>query len=388
MEENKGNNNENKPKWLNLNEENKRKVAGAAIGVAVTICVMGGGIAIGSTMANNHPSTASPSQSASSMSSPSSSPDSAQAQTSIPMSSTSRSAASRQASSAAASSNAANEASITFDVGLDGFKSDDSTPLLAKVKGKTKDGKEIDKCLDLTPGERAVKFPYGEYTVSFATAVNPDGSIYKTPNNVQITLKSDGSSVNAHLDKIEARDVTASQVNEACNKISRFVYQSAEYEGDGAATVRKAYANGENAPAKKRSSSSSTTSNTNNNTSNNTSNNTNNSTRSNNNASSSSTNNSNRNNSSSNARNTSDAVTDTSESNESDEAAGTEQDSKIYPDSEIPTVKTTETEEEKAPTSSASMVWVNEKGHFESQNGKPVWVVDEEGHWEQKKESM
>ena len=131
------------------------------------------------------------------------------------------------------------DAYVSFEASADGWDADGSTPVIAHVEGA---GGDVDFYTAVAANEQAkVKVgDGGDYTVTFISPVNADGSIYRTGGSHKVTADEDGG-YTFGFEKVDASQVTADDLNAIAGEVAEAVKKGdSTLTGDtGAEVVRK-----------------------------------------------------------------------------------------------------------------------------------------------------
>lgn len=337
---------------------NKTVKVGAAIAAAVACAAIAGACAFAGLGANQQkpaPLPAPPSSQASgSAQTVQISDDSKSAQ--APSASAPADASPSSAATAGAEPRAG--APVTMTVHAPGWQPGTSTPFIAHVHGQNRAGDPVSLYLALPAGATQTSVPAGNYTIEWISAVNDDGSVYKTPQAQSLILPEDGGANTARFEHIAARDTTAQQVDGVVGQLIAAVASatSGELVSDGGKMVGRAFSNAAANPEKKKAESGSEEG--------------------------------------AQAGPETQAFSQKPENQQTAQPAGEPKAQADAQENEkrqtgqpaarpkVETVVKTVETEEKASGSSATKTWVEETGHYITVDGELQWVVDVPGHWE------
>ncbi len=129
-----------------------------------------------------------------------------------------------------------------------------SSPFVAHITGETSDGEQMDFYHAVWPDGRGgeVALEEGRYTVTWTSAVNADGSIYRTPEEpADLVIEADGSTeAGGSFEQVPAEDVTQDDIDKILGDLADAVEKGDEtLSGDaGKDVVDTATGNAQNAP--------------------------------------------------------------------------------------------------------------------------------------------
>ena len=132
------------------------------------------------------------------------------------------------------------DAYVSFEASADGWDADGSTPVIAHVEGA---GGDVDFYTAVAANEQAkVKVgDGGDYTVTFISPVNADGSIYRTGGSHKVTADEDGG-YTFGFEKVDASQVTADDLNAIAGEVAEAVKKGdSTLTGDAGAEVVKKF---------------------------------------------------------------------------------------------------------------------------------------------------
>lgn len=128
---------------------------------------------------------------------------------------------------------------------------DNSSPMILHVVGTDADGNPVDFYHAFTAGgDMRLEIADGSYTLSWVSAINADGSIYKVPEAAELKVEGGAAKAESSFEQIPADQVTADDLNAVLDKVTEAVEKGdSTLAGDaGKAAVDKAVANASACP--------------------------------------------------------------------------------------------------------------------------------------------
>ncbi len=128
---------------------------------------------------------------------------------------------------------------------------DNSSPMILHVVGTDADGNPVDFYHAFTAGgDMRLEIADGSYTLSWVSAINADGSIYKVPEAAELKVEGGAAKAESSFEQIPADQVTADDLNAVLDKVTEAVEKGdSTLAGDaGKAAVDKAVANASASP--------------------------------------------------------------------------------------------------------------------------------------------
>ncbi len=139
---------------------------------------------------------------------------------------------------------------IEFSISAEGWD-DNSSPMILHIFGTDSAGNAVDTYHAFTANrDRSMEVAEGSYTLSWVSAINADGSIYKVPEAAALEVGADTAKAEASFEQVPADQVTADDINAILDKVTEAVEKGdATLTGDaGKLAVDKAIANAAASP--------------------------------------------------------------------------------------------------------------------------------------------
>ena len=107
---------------------------------------------------------------------------------------------------------------VAFSVEADGW-TEGSSPFLAHITGETSDGDAVDFWHAVWPDGTGsvVELPAGTYRISWTSAINADGSIYRVPG--ELTVGAGDTEIGGSFEQVPAEDVTQDDLDQILGEI-------------------------------------------------------------------------------------------------------------------------------------------------------------------------
>lgn len=111
---------------------------------------------------------------------------------------------------------------VAFSVEADGW-TEGSSPFLAHITGETSDGDAVDFWHAVWPDGTGsvVELPAGTYRISWTSAINADGSIYRVPG--ELTVGAGDTEIGGSFEQVPAEDVTQDDLDQILGEIGEAV---------------------------------------------------------------------------------------------------------------------------------------------------------------------
>lgn len=114
---------------------------------------------------------------------------------------------------------------VAFSVEADGW-TEGSSPFLAHITGETGDGDAVDFWHAVWPDGTGsvVELPAGTYRISWTSAINADGSIYRVPGEPgELTVGAGDTEIGGSFEQVPAGDVTQDDLDQILGEIGEAV---------------------------------------------------------------------------------------------------------------------------------------------------------------------
>ena len=130
------------------------------------------------------------------------------------------------------------EEGVTFNINAENW-TDESSPMIAHIQGTTTEQEQIDFYHAFTQsGEKTIELVDGDYTLSWVSAINKDGSIYNVPDKIEFKVENGTYVSESNFNYISADKVTSADMNKVLDEIKEAVKKGDEsLTGDNAKQV-------------------------------------------------------------------------------------------------------------------------------------------------------
>ena len=142
------------------------------------------------------------------------------------------------------------EEGVTFNINAENW-TDESSPMIAHIQGTTTEQEQIDFYHAFTQsGEKTIELVDGDYTLTWVSAINKDGSIYNVPDKIEFKVENGTYVSESNFNYISADKVTSADMNKVLDEIKEAVKKGDEsLTGDNAKqAVEKASTNAKTNP--------------------------------------------------------------------------------------------------------------------------------------------
>ena len=130
------------------------------------------------------------------------------------------------------------EEGVTFNINAENW-TDESSPMIAHIQGTTTEQEQIDFYHAFTQsGEKTIELVDGDYTLSWVSAINKDGSIYNVSDKIEFKVENGTYVSESNFNYISADKVTSADMNKVLDEIKEAVKKGDEsLTGDNAKQV-------------------------------------------------------------------------------------------------------------------------------------------------------